>query len=37
MECEIYNEIAENNAKKALREADIVNWFENYEDQESKK
>ena len=28
MECEIYNEIAERNAKKAMDEADIVDWFE---------
>lgn len=34
MECEIYNEIAELSNRKALREADIVDWFENYEDSE---
>ena len=32
MECEIYNEIAELKAKKSMEEADIVNWFEVYED-----
>ena len=33
MECEIlYNEIAERNANSALREADIVDWFEVYKD-----
>lgn len=37
MECEFYNEIAENNARRALREADIVDWFEVYEDSNQKE
>lgn len=32
MECEIYNEIAELKAKKSMEEADIVDWFEVYEE-----
>jgi hypothetical protein len=32
MECEIYNEIAELKAKKSMKEADIVDWFEVYEE-----
>ena len=35
MECEIYNEIAERNAKRAMREADIVDWFENYSEKDT--
>lgn len=32
MECEIYNEIADIHSKKTMLEADIVDWFENCED-----
>ncbi len=37
MECEIYNEIAELHNRRAMQEADIVDWFENYEDSEDTK
>ena len=32
MECEIYNEIAEEVSKKSEIEADIVDWFKDIED-----
>ena len=34
MESEIYNEIAELRGRKSEIEADIVDWFENWEDSE---
>lgn len=36
MECEIYTEIAERNARRSMSEADIVDWFENYQDNKDK-
>lgn len=35
MECEIYNEIAEENSYKAMIEDDTIDWFEVYADDQN--